>query len=74
MGHSAMSYVVLHNGTVSQHVSEMMHDLSLIPCVIPTACLGEERISNQWAHQGSKPNKEMKSLHKRETKARDLTY
>ncbi|TNN57065.1 hypothetical protein EYF80_032730 [Liparis tanakae] len=26
------------------------------------ARLGEERIGNQWAHQGSEPNEEMKSL------------
>lgn len=40
----------------------MMHDLSPVPCVIPTARLWEKRICNQWAHQGSKPNEEMKSL------------
>lgn len=39
MGQVALSYVVLYNRTVSQHVPEMMHDLSAIPCVIPTARL-----------------------------------
>lgn len=39
MGQVALSYVVLSNGTVSQHVPEMMYDLSAIPCVIPTARL-----------------------------------
>lgn len=62
MGQIALSYVVLCNGTVSQHVSEMMHDLSPVPCVIPTARLRKERICNQWAHQGSEANEEMKSL------------
>lgn len=57
-------YVVLCNRTVSQHIPEMMQDLSPIPCVIPTARLGEERVCYQWAHQGSEPNEEMKSLGK----------
>ena len=35
----ALSYVVLRNRTVSQHVPEMMHDLCPILCVIPTARL-----------------------------------
>ena len=39
MGQVALSYVVLSNGTVSQHVPEMMYDLSAIPRVIPTAHL-----------------------------------
>lgn len=39
MGQVALIYAVLCNWTVSQHVPEMMHGLSLIPCVIPTACL-----------------------------------
>lgn len=50
MGQVAQRYAVLYDWTVSQHASEMMYDLSLIPCVIPTACLWEERICNQWAH------------------------
>lgn len=68
VGQVALSYVVLCNRTVSQHVSEMMHDLSPIPCVIPTARLWEERICNQWTHQGSEPNEEMKSLQNVEDK------
>lgn len=39
MGQLALSYVVLCNRTVSQHAPEMMHDLCLVPCVIPTARL-----------------------------------
>lgn len=58
----ALSCVVLHNRTVSQHAPEMMHDLGLIPRMIPTACFGEERICNQWAHQGTEPNEEVQSL------------
>lgn len=64
MGQVALGYVVICNRTVSQHVSEMMYELTVIGCVIPTACLWEERICNQWAHQGSEPNEEMKSLKK----------
>lgn len=64
MGQVARSYVVLRDRAVSQHVSEMMHELTAIICVIPTACLWEERICNQWAHQGSKPNEKVKSLQK----------
>lgn len=73
----ALSYIVLYivlYPTVKQHVPEMMYDLSPIPCVIPTACLWEKRISNQRAHQGSKPNEEMKSLQNVEDKgqSRDI--
>ena len=39
MGQVALSYVVRCNLTVSQHVPEMMHDLSPILCVVPTARL-----------------------------------
>lgn len=67
----ALSYVVLHNWTVSQHAPEMMHDLGLVPRMIPTACLREERICNQGAHQGTEPDEEVQSL-QNYTKARDI--
>lgn len=60
----ALSNVVLCDRTVPQHVPEMMYDLCLVPCMIPTARLGEERICNQRAHQGAEPNKEVQSLQK----------
>lgn len=62
MGQLALSYVVLCNRTVSQRVPEMMHDLCGILCVIPAARLREERICNQWAHQGPEADEKMKSL------------
>lgn len=62
VGQDGLIYVVVCNWAVSQHASEMMDELTVIACVIPTACLWEERICNQWAHQGSEPNEEMKSL------------
>lgn len=64
MGKVSLIYVVLCNWTVSQHVPEMMHDLSPVLCVVPTPSFRKERICNQWAHQGSKPNEEVQSLQK----------
>lgn len=75
--HSSLteSYVVLCNRAVSQHVPEMMHYLSPILCVIPTAVLREERICNQWAHQCPEPDEEMKSLQNvdKDKKAKGIT-
>lgn len=68
MGQVALIDVVPCDGTVSQHAPEVMHDLSAILCVVPTACLWEEGICNQWAHQGSEPDEEMKSLQKKKEK------
>lgn len=39
MGQVALIYAVVCDGAVSQHVSEMMYELTVIVCVIPTACL-----------------------------------
>lgn len=64
MGQVALIYVVLCNRAVSQHVSEMMYGFGAILCVIPAACLREERICNQRAHQGSEPDEKMESLQK----------
>lgn len=69
----ALSDVMLHYRTVSQHVPKVMYHLGVIPRVVPTARFREERISNQRAHQGSEPNEEVKRLQKRKTKARHLT-
>lgn len=38
-GHPTLTDVVLCNGTVSQHVPEMMMDLSPVGCVVPAARL-----------------------------------
>lgn len=72
MGHVALIYVVLHNRAVSQHVSEMMYGFAGVLCVVPAACLREEGICNQRAHQGSEPDEKMESLQKcRKPRAKD---
>lgn len=38
-GRVALGYVVVSDGAVSEHASEMMNELSAVACVIPTACL-----------------------------------
>lgn len=63
-GRVALGYVVVCDRAVSEHAPEMMDELSAVACVIPTARLWEEGISNQRAYQGSESNEEVKSLQK----------
>lgn len=75
MGHVALIYVVPHNRAVSQHVSEMMYGFAGVLCVVPAACLREEGIRNQRAHQGSEPDEEVESLQKcRKARAKNTTF
>lgn len=60
----ALTHVVVCEWAASQHVSEIMYELTVRRRDIPTAALWEERICNQWAHQGSEPYEKMKSLQK----------
>lgn len=69
MGHEALIYVVPHNRAVSQHVSEMMYGFGSILSVVPAACLREEGIRNQRAHQGSESDEEVESLQKGESRS-----
>lgn len=74
MGHVALIYVVSHNRAVSQHVSEMMYGFAGVLCVVPAACLREEGIRNQRAHQSSEPDEEVESLQKcTKARAKDTT-
>lgn len=61
-GQVAVVHVVVCDRAVSEHASEVMDDLGAVGGVIPAACLRQEGIRNQRAHQGSEPNEEVKSL------------
>lgn len=75
MGYVALIYVVPHNRAVSQHVSEMMYGFGSVLCVVPAACLREEGVGNQRAHQGSESDEEVESLQKRrKVGAKDTTH